>query len=178
MANLQQAPILQFDIEKPEGSNNFYKLPQQLMDAVFAGLGNSSAQLRIMIVLIGTKPGFGVSEEWILQRTSLLHSSYITARKALVDKGWITLEKGIIRVNFKTILNSSNMVLPQNDNNETSKEKSNMVLPQKSNMVLQQRGNMVLPIINKEQINKIDKKVNYKNEAYHSLTNPDGSFKM
>ena len=100
MANLQQAPILQFDIEKPEGSNNFYKLPQQLMDAVFAGLGNSSAQLRIMIVLIGTKPGFGVSEEWILQRTSLLHSSYITARKALVDKGWITLEKGIILKQF------------------------------------------------------------------------------
>ena len=127
MANLQQAPILQFDIEKPEGSNNFYKLPQQLMDAVFAGLGNSSAQLRIMIVLIGTKPGFGVSEEWILQRTSLLHSSYITARKALVDKGWITLEKGIIRVNFKTILNSSNMVLPQNNNNEISKTMNDII---------------------------------------------------
>lgn len=178
MANLQQAPILQFDIEKPEGSNNFYKLPQQLMDAVFAGLGNSSAQLRIMIVLIGTKPGFGVSEEWILQRTSLLHSSYITARKALVDKGWITLEKGVIRVNFRTILNSSNMVLPQKDNNEISKERSNMVLQQKSNMVLQQRGNMVYPIINKEQINKIDKEIDYKDEAHHSLTNPDGSFKM
>ena len=177
MANLKQAPILSFDIEKPEGSNNFYKLPQQLMDAVFAGLGNSSAQLRIMIVLIGTKPGFGVSEEWILQKTSLLHSSYITARKALVDKGWKKKKKGIIRVNFKTILNSSNMVLPQNDN-ETSKERSNTTLQQKSNMVLQQRGNMVYPIINKEQINKIDKEIDYKDEAHHSITNPDGSFKM
>lgn len=177
MANLQQAPILQFDIEKPEGSNNFYKLPQQLMDAVFAGLGNSSAQLRIMIVLIGTKPGFGISEEWMLQRTSLLHASYMTARKALADKGWITLEKGVIRVNFKTILNSSNMILPQNDN-ETSKEKSNTTLQQKSNTVLQQRSNTILPIIDKEQINKIDKEIDYKNDAYHSMTNPDGSFKM
>lgn len=74
------------------------------MDKIFKKLGNSSAQLRIMIVLIGTKPGFAISEQWILDRTNLSQPSYIKARQALIDIGWITLEKGkSIKVNFSTI---------------------------------------------------------------------------
>lgn len=74
------------------------------MDKIFKKLGNSSAQLRIMIVLIGTKPGFAISEQWILDRTNLSQPSYIKARQALIDIGWITLEKGkSIKVNFSVI---------------------------------------------------------------------------
>lgn len=74
------------------------------MDIIFKKLGNSSAQLRIMIILIGTKPGFGISEQWMLERTGLSQPSYIKARKALADMGWITLEKReTIKVNFEAI---------------------------------------------------------------------------
>ena len=53
------------------------------MDIIFSTLGNSSAQLRIMIVLIGTKPGFGISEKWILDITGLTERSYERARDSL-----------------------------------------------------------------------------------------------
>ena len=88
MANFKQAPELKFTGQKPEGQ--YYAIPQSLADIIFNELGNSSAQLRIMMVLIGTKEGFKISEKWILDRTGLLHASYITARKALVKRGWLS----------------------------------------------------------------------------------------
>lgn len=103
MANYNQAPILRFDIPK-EKTGNYYELPQKLIDEVFKKLGNSSAQLKIMIVLIGTKPGFAISEQWILNRTGLSHTSYINARKSLAELGWITLDKNkSLTVNFQAI---------------------------------------------------------------------------
>lgn len=132
MPNYNQAPMLKFDIPKEKG-NQYYELPQHLMDRVFAELGNSSAQLRVMIVLIGTKPGFSISEQWVLDRTGLTSTSYSRARLALIEKGWISLiPSKEIRVNFKTILseNSSNMKAG-----------------------LKNSSNMVLGIIDKEQIN-------------------------
>lgn len=84
------APILEYNGEKNKADNvQFYQLPQKLMDIIFSTLGNSSAQLRIMIVLIGTKPGFGISEKWILDRTGLTERSYERARDSLEQLGWI-----------------------------------------------------------------------------------------
>lgn len=39
--------------------------------------------------MIGTKPGFGISEEWIIERAGITERAYIDARKALVERGWI-----------------------------------------------------------------------------------------
>ena len=163
MPNLDQAPKLVFDIPKDKG-NQYYELPQKLMDIIFAELGNSSAQLRIMIVLIGTKPDFGVSEKWICDRTGLLPASYKTARKQLVKRGWLTHEDGKIIVNFKNIYASGNMVYPhQNENRgnmtypldeNKNENRGNMVYPQRGNVIYPQGGNMVYPIIDNEQINK------------------------
>ena len=102
MANYNQAPELKFNGTK--GTGQFYMIPQELADIVFKELGNCSAQLRIMLVLLGTKEGFRISEKWILDRTGLQHSSYIKARQALVARGWLTHEesKGIT-VNLDTI---------------------------------------------------------------------------
>lgn len=150
MANLKQAPTLQHNGAK--GNGQFYALPQDLMDIVFNKLKDSSAQLRIMIVLIGTKEGFKVSEQWILDRTGLQHASYINARKALAARGWITLDAATaITVNFNAIYaeGSGNTVLPQ-------KERSNTTLPQRSNTVLPQCSNTVLPITYKETDKDID----------------------
>lgn len=155
MPNLKQAPALNFNGEKNQtNSNNHYHIPQGLADIVFKELGNASAQLRVMLVLIGTKPGFNISEQWILDRTGLQHASYLNARRALEQRGWLSLSAGkAIIVNFDTIYRG-NMVLPQNKNEE---DRGNMVLPLESNMVLPQRGNMVLPIINKETDNNTNK---------------------
>lgn len=168
MANYNQAPTLQFNGAK-EVDNNFYKLPQELADIVFKELGNASAQLRIMIVLIGTKPGFQISDKWICDRTGLLHPSYVNARKALVAKGWLTHDpaKGIT-VNFDAIRgNRGNTTL------QTKKECSNTTLPQGSNTILPHRSNTILPqcsnttlhIINNTD-NKIDKETD-SSEMFH-----------
>ena len=86
---------------------NFYQIPQNVADKVFQELGNSSAQLRIMLVLIGTKEGFNVSEKWILERTGLQHASYINARKALINRGWLTLiNQTEIIINYENDNNS------------------------------------------------------------------------
>ena len=151
MPNLKQAPTLVHNGKKED--NQFYALPQNLMDIVFNELKNKSAQLRIMIVLIGTKPGFKISEQWILDRTGLQHASYIEARKKLVADGWIKLDAATtITVNINAIYakGRSNTVLPQ-------KIESNTVLQESCNTVLQNSSNTVLPIIyNSETDNNID----------------------
>ena len=160
MPNYNQAPELKFNGEKSH-DKQFYQIPQKLADIVFNELGNSSAQLRVMMVLIGTKEGFKVSEQWILDRTGLQHASYINARKALINKGWLSLEAAnSITVNF---------------NNIYKKDCSNTTLLQCSNTTL--------PITNKEtnkETNNIGEipEVDNKKEMIHNLFNSDGSFKM
>lgn len=147
MPNFNQAPKLKFDGQKHTGQ--YYAIPQDLADIIFNKLGNSSAQLRIMMVLIGTKEGFKISDKWICDRTGLLHPSYITARKALVKRGWLTLDAAKdITVNINAIYaeNSSNTTLPKEE--ETKEDCSNTILPQRSNTILPQPSNMVLPITN------------------------------
>jgi hypothetical protein len=152
MANYNQAPTLHHNGDKECGTN-FYKIPQELADIVFQELGNASAQLRIMLVLIGTKPEtFNISDKWICERTGLLHPSYINARKALVNRGWLSHDpaKGIT-VNFDVIYgkNRGNTIL-QNENqcsNTTLPQRGNTILPHRSNTILPQCSNTILPII-------------------------------
>lgn len=75
------------DMEQP-----YYAIPQDMADILFSLLGDRSAQLRIMMVLCGTRPGFVLSEKWMLERTGLTHASYIRARKELSDEGWINYD--------------------------------------------------------------------------------------
>ena len=102
---MKLAPTLEHNgVKSRVEKEQYYQIPQALADAVFSVLGNSSAQLRIMLVLIGTKPGFNISQKWILQRTGLKERSYIEARKALVARGWLKhLECDSIIVNLDKI---------------------------------------------------------------------------
>ena len=69
-------------------------LPQELMDAVMAGIkGNCLNQLKLMILLLGTKEGFRVSEQYVLEHLKISEQAYLKARRALVEKGWLQLEK-------------------------------------------------------------------------------------
>ena len=66
MSTIKQAPLLKHNGSKMDGKQ-YYALSQSIMDVIFNVLGNASAQLRVMIVLIGTKPNdFRISEKWIL----------------------------------------------------------------------------------------------------------------
>lgn len=104
MDSLLKAPVLIHNGSKKVGVQ-YYALSQQLMDIIFNELGNASAQLRIMIVLIGTKPNFGVSQQWILDRTGLSERSYINARNELIKRGWLShVPYQSITVNFDAIL--------------------------------------------------------------------------
>ena len=95
MPNYKQAPKL-YHNKNNFYENNYYGLPQELMDCVFQQLdGKCGNQIKLMIVLLGTAGDgtFGVSEKWICDRTGMLQQTYNTARKALIERGWIYLDK-------------------------------------------------------------------------------------
>jgi len=64
-------------------------IPQRLGDIIFNVLGNSSAQIRIMLVLCGTKEDFFISGKWMEKRTGLSRQSYPAALRKLVRRGWV-----------------------------------------------------------------------------------------
>ena len=79
-------------------------IPQRLADIIFNVLGNSSAQIKIMIVLCGTKEDFFISTKWMTKRTGLSQQSYSAALKKLVQRGWVSHRNyQTIRVNFDKI---------------------------------------------------------------------------
>ena len=105
MPNYKQAPKLYHNKDSFK-STNYYNLPQGLMDCIFEQLtGQCGNQIKIMTVLLGTlgDGSFGVSEAWICKRTGMVQQTYSTARKALVDRGWIYLEDGNMYVLPKII---------------------------------------------------------------------------
>lgn len=100
MPNYKQAPKLYHNKSK-FNSKNYYNLPQELMNKVFTELdGKCGNQIKLMTVLLGTlgDGSFGVSEAWICERTGMVQQTYNTARKALIERGWIYLEDGCLFV--------------------------------------------------------------------------------
>ena len=100
MPNYRQAPKLYHNKDEYK-DKNFYNLPQGLMDCVFTQLdGRSGNQIKLMCVLLGTlgDGSFGVSEAWICDRTGMVQQTYSTARRALVERGWIYVEDSKIYV--------------------------------------------------------------------------------
>lgn len=100
MPNYKQAPKLYHNKDQFK-DKNFYQLPQELMDYIFQQLdGKCGNQIKLMTVLLGTlgNGSFGVSEKWICDRTGMVQQTYSTARKALVERGWVYVEDGKLYV--------------------------------------------------------------------------------
>ena len=100
MPNFKQAPKL-YHNKADFKYTNYYNLPQNLMDVIFQKLdGKCGNQIKLMTVLLGTlgDGSFGVSEKWICDRTGMIQQTYNTARKALIERGWIYLEEGKLYV--------------------------------------------------------------------------------
>lgn len=96
--------ILQHNGEKIDGV--FWQLPQDLMTIIFNTLGNSSAQIRLMCYLIGTKDNFDLNSKEIQKRTGLNHASYLRARKGLEERGWIEIRSGKLIIHYDKIRDS------------------------------------------------------------------------
>lgn len=96
--------ILRHNGEKFDGV--FWQLPQELMTIIFNVLGNSSAQIRLMCYLIGTKDGFDLNSKEIQKRTNLNHASYLRARKGLEERGWIETHNGKLIIHYSKIRDS------------------------------------------------------------------------
>ena len=108
-----------------------------------------------MLVLIGTKEGFGVSEQWLLDRTGINHSSYINARKALINRGWITLEPSkTIIINYDKI-RSSITTIPQNKEIKNNSS-SITTIPHRSITTIPQSSITTIPITDNKTDNKTD----------------------
>ena len=100
MPNYKQAPKL-YHNKSDYKYTNYYNLPQNLMDCIFQKLdGKCGNQIKLMTVLLGTlgDGSFGVSEKWICDRTGMVQQTYNTARKALIERGWLYLEDGKLYV--------------------------------------------------------------------------------
>lgn len=86
-----KAPSLRFNGSKEQDNTTkqIYMVPQRLADIIFNVLGDASAQIRIMMVLCGTKEDFFISAKWIKGRTGLSQQSYSAALRKLENRGWI-----------------------------------------------------------------------------------------
>lgn len=98
--NTKQAPKLVFNGNKFNKTKGFYQIPQEAADRVFAEFARKPAYLRLMLVLIGTEPGFGLSVKWITERTGMTQQTYYNTRDELAEMGWLTCENNQVIVNF------------------------------------------------------------------------------
>ena len=99
MGNINQAPKLVHLGEKEliiDGKREgFVGIPNSLFKFICNELGDSSLRLRLMFLLIGTSPDWGVSSKWVEDMIGVQKSSYASARKYLIEeKKWLRLDGG------------------------------------------------------------------------------------
>ena len=106
MPNYDQAPLLKAIGEKHIGKLGKAIRTHELEIAIFNCLGERDiASIKLMLFLTGNAQDgtFHVAEKTVLERCNLSHTSYIKARKKLVEKEWIKHEKGSITVMYDKI---------------------------------------------------------------------------
>lgn len=163
---IKQAPEVLYNGEKQREDNKWTCMyPVELQRIIFNSIDyRSSAELRVMLALIGCAEGFRVSEKWIEEHTGVSHSSYIRARQNLEKRGWITHTKEeSIEINFDAIYacgEGSTVEPSTNHERSTVNNESITVKPSERITVEPSRGSTVKPIIkeyNKKEIQKKEK---------------------
>ena len=99
--NFRKAPEL-INI-KPE-TKDFYLLDADIMEMAGSELGYPA--FKLLMVLMGTKNGFKVSEEWVCRKAATTTKNYSTRdRKSLVEHGYIlyTPNCGTITIDYANI---------------------------------------------------------------------------
>ena len=151
----RQAPIL-YHLGKKDMSK-FYLLPRNLMEPIFNQLnGKQGNQIKLMSLLIGTMGdgSFAITEKWVCDRTGMTQSSYNRARKALIDRGWLRLERGMLYVDFNAICRpadySADMPSEQeacNDSMKTTCHDSGYNKKRKNKNIIDLEKNLSFPIV-------------------------------
>lgn len=163
---IKQAPAVVYNGEKQHEDNKWTCMyPVELQKIIFNSIDyRSSAELRVMLALVGCAEGFKISEKWIEEHTGVSHSSYIRARQNLEKRGWITHTKEeSIEINFDAIYacgEGSTVEPSTNHERSTVNNESITVKPSERITVEPSRGSTVKPIIkeyNKKEIQKKEK---------------------
>lgn len=154
MANYLQAPTLIHKGKKLKGNTIYWQLPQDLMAYVFNELDTKSgAQIKLMCLLLGTagNGSFSVSEKFVTDTCNISEQGYKTARKALVNRGWITHDTK----NQKIIVNIDMMYKAIEEKAKEEKEKNNVSyetndgdnsdIPIEDNSIIPIEDNSVIP---------------------------------
>lgn len=79
--------------ERPQGCY-FYQQPQEIMNYIMNGLtGQQGNMLKLMLLLISTDIGYGVSQQWVINCTGMQKDKYYDARAILVEIGWLLYDE-------------------------------------------------------------------------------------
>lgn len=138
MGNFNQAPILKSKGQKSRNSKwGFAQRDHELESIIFNGLtGKQGAQIKLILFLTGNsdKGNFAVPEATVMSRCGMSETTYKSARKKLVEKGWIIHEpsknghQGAIVVDYDAIYKSAATVIdntPENDIENTPSNSDN-----------------------------------------------------
>ena len=88
-------------------TDNFYELPQNVIDVLFNELSDEQGnEIKLMLLLLGVDGdgSFSLTEEWVKQKTGMSKQSYHSAKANLAERGFLILEDGKITVDIDSIL--------------------------------------------------------------------------
>ena len=109
MANYNQAPKILAEGTRFRGETGKAIRSHDLETAIMNGLGDRDiAMMKVMFFLTGQAQdgqSFGVAEKTICERCNISERGYKSARKKLVEKGWIKHEEGKITILYDNIYN-------------------------------------------------------------------------
>ena len=72
----------------------FYQQPQEIMNYIMNELtGQQGNMLKLMLLLISTDVGYGVSQQWVMNCTGMQKDKYYDARAILTEINWLLYEE-------------------------------------------------------------------------------------
>lgn len=108
MTNLLQAPKLYYSQEaKMKGKDKGFTMRSIALEDKIMQESNNVGEVKLMFFLTANAGdgSFGVAEKTVLDRCGMSESTYKRAKKALIEKGWITAVSGkSITVNIEKIM--------------------------------------------------------------------------
>lgn len=130
--NLDQAPRIKNNGEKKLKNlkNGFAMRPHDLETILFNLIDTKNVvQLKVMLFVTGNAEGFKLVQEATLKRLGISKDPYYKARRALVERGWLSIEeeedKTYIVVNYDKIYNDGKEFLEKEGNCENTTDEGN-----------------------------------------------------
>ena len=166
--NTKQAPKLVFNGNKFNKIKGFYQIPQEAADRIFTEFARKPAYLRLMLVLIGTEPGFGLSVKWITERTGMTQQTYYNTRDELAEMGWLTCENNQVIVNFDKLYGRIESIGQKNSIESIHQKEEEALLSLGIDSIDQKEQN------EKKSIESMDQKDDKKQDSIESIHQKNG----